>query len=357
MRYAVILAGGAGQRLWPLSRKLRPKQLLPLVGGKCLLELAVDRLEGAFGPEQVWIITSAQYADQVRRVLPRIPAGNVIGEPMGRDTANAIALGAEVLAARDPSATMAIFTADHVIRPAAQFRKAVETACRAAEDHPDALVTFGVRPAWPHTGLGYIHCGKQLGDALHEVLGFREKPQRPVARQYVESGRHFWNSGMFVWTLDAIRAALRTHLPDSVEKLRPIGAAAAEGRDVAPLLAETYPTLEKISIDFAVMEKADRVLMVELGCEWHDVGSWPALASVSEPDEDGNTVVAENALVLDGGNNVIVSEGDHLLAVMGMDDCVVVHSADATLVCKKSDAQRLKELVAELGERYGEKHL
>jgi len=357
MRYAVIMAGGAGQRLWPLSRIRRPKQLLPLMDGKSLLELAVDRLRGAFEADRILIVTNAEYAAQVRQVLPELPPGNVVGEPVGRDTANAVALGAELIAARDPSATMAVFTADHVIRPRDRFDQAVQTAFDAAEAHPDALVTFGIRPTWPHTGLGYVHCGEAIAEGVHEVLGFREKPERPVARQYVEGGKHFWNSGMFVWTLSAIRSALARHLPDSAGKLEAVGRSAAEGGDLTELLAEVYPTLEKISIDYAVMEKAEKVLMVELNCEWLDVGSWPALANVALPDDADNTVVAENVVLIDSGRNVIVSEDDHLLAILGMDDCVVVHSTDATLVCSKADTQRLKHLVAELDAKFGRKYL
>ena len=357
MRYAVIMAGGAGKRLWPLSRVSRPKQLLPLVGGKSLLALAVERLSGVFDSRNIWIITNAEYAQQIRKALPQVPPNNVVGEPEGRDTANAIALAVELIAAQDADATMAVFTADHVIRPQDCFGRAVEAACAAAEAHPDALVTFGVRPTWPHTGLGYIHCGKTLQDGVHEVVGFKEKPEHRKARRYIDSGQHFWNSGMFVWTLGAIRSALDEFLPDSMAKLAPVGRAARDGADIAGPLAEAYPLLKKISIDYAVMEKAPKVLMVELGCEWLDVGSWPALESVTERDDAGNAVVAENTLILDSFRNVIVSEDDHLLAVLGMDDCIVVHSADATLICNKSDSQRLKELVAQVSARYGKKLL
>jgi len=357
MRYAVIMAGGAGKRLWPWSRRGRPKQLLPLLAGKSLLALAVERLRGQFADENVWVITNAEYAAQVAEALPELPAGNIVGEPEGRDTANAIALAAELLMARDESATMAVFTADHVIRPVERFAEAVQLACDTAESNPDALVTFGIRPTWPHTGLGYIHCGRELADGVHEVLAFREKPEHRVARQYVDSGQHFWNSGMFVWTLGAIHSELEKRLPDSVQRLLPVRAAESEGRGFADHLAKVYPTLEKISIDFAVMEKAEKVLMVELKCEWLDVGSWPALAHVTELDEDGNAVVAKNAVVLDSTRSVIVSEDDHLLAVLGMDDCVVVHSTDATLVCSMSDSQRLKEFVGLIGEKYGDRYL
>ena len=357
MRYAVIMAGGAGQRLWPLSRTQRPKQLLPLLAGKNLLGMAVQRLEGLFESENILVITNAEYAAQVAEALPALPEENIVGEPIGRDTANAIALGAEILAARDDNATMTVFTADHVIRPQDQFAAAVRTACDAAEANDEALLTFGVRPTWPHPGLGYIHCGGVISDGLHEVQGFREKPDHATARQYVESGQYYWNSGMFVWQVKAIRSALSEFLPDSMGKLAPVARALRDGNDCAPLLADIYPQLESISIDYAVMEKARKVLMVELNCEWLDVGSWPALETVTKLDEAGNVVVAENATMLDSFRNVIVTEDDHLIAVLGIDDCIVVHSPDATLVCNKSDSQRLKELVALLEKKYGKKYL
>ena len=357
MRYAVIMAGGAGRRLWPLSRESRPKQLLPLLGGRNLLQLAAERLEGLFAPENVWVITNAQYASQVADALPHVRPENVVGEPEGRDTANAIALAAELIGAADPEGTMAVFTADHVIRPQDRFAQAVETALAAAEAHDDALLTFGVRPTWAHPGLGYIHFGEALEGGAREVVAFREKPEPDVARQYLDSGEHYWNSGMFVWTLRAIRRELERHLPASVERLRPIGEARRDGGDVAGLLAEAYPTLQKISIDYAVMEKAEKVLVVELNCEWLDVGSWPMLGDVVERDEAGNAIVADHAIVLNGQNNVIVCEDEHLVAVVGMTDCVVVRSADATLVCSKEGAQKLKELVAPLEARYGKKFL
>ena len=357
MRYAMIMAGGAGKRLWPLSRLQRPKQMIPLLDGKSLLEIAVERLDGLFEKENIYVITNAQYAEQAAAALPNIPRENIIGEPEGRDTANAIALGAELIAGRDEDAVMAVFTADQVIRPVKQFAEAVETACQAAENEPDALLTFGIRPTWPHTGLGYIHAAEPVAEGVMEVVGFKEKPGRQIARQYVESGEYFWNSGMFVWKLSAIRQAIAKFLPDSAEKLTPVSKFVADGADYTQLLAETYPTLEKISIDFAVMEKAPKVRVVELNCEWLDVGSWPAMEDVNELDECGNAVVAEQAVLLDSSRNVVVSEDDHLLAVLGMDDCIIVHSPDATLVCNKTDSQQLKKMVELIEQKYGRKFI
>ncbi len=353
MRYAVIMAGGSGKRLWPASRETKPKQLIRLLDGKSLLEVAVERLEGLFDPERVLVVTSAAYAEQVASFCRRLPRENVIGEPEGRDTANAIALAAEIVAVRDAEATMAVFTADHIIRPADHFRQCVERACQAAEGDPEALVTFGIRPTWPHTGLGYVHCGEAVGEGVRRVLGFKEKPDHRTARHYVESGEYYWNSGMFVWRVGTIRKALRRFLPESAEKLAPLAEALKAGRDISELLARIYPELPKISIDFAVMEKAPHVLMVELTCRWLDLGSWPSLAEVLVPDPDGNAIVAARSVLLDSNRNVIFSEDDHLVAVVGMDDCIVVHTPDATLVCNKSDSQRLKELVDQIHRQFG----
>ena len=350
MRYGVIMAGGSGERLWPLSRHRRPKQLLPLIMGKSLLELAVQRLQGLFDTDKILIVTNGDYADAVAQAVPQIPRENIIGEPIGRDTANAVCLGACIVAQRDPDATMAVFTADHIIRPQDAFAQAVQRACTAAENRPQSLATFGVRPTWPHTGLGYIHRGDRVVDSVYQVRAFREKPDHTTARRYVESGDYYWNSGMFVWKTATILAALQKHLPASVELLQ----RAVANKDLTGGLAVAYPRLEKISIDFAVMEKAEDVIVVELGCEWLDVGSWPALAGVSEIDEDGNAVVARRTALLDSERNVIVCDDDHLVAVLGMDDCIVVHSKDATLVCHSSESQRIKELVGLIREKYGE---
>ena len=354
MRYAMIMAGGAGKRLWPASRQNKPKQLIRFFDDKSLLELALERLEGLFPSEQTFIITNASYVESIRERVSQLPAENIIGEPEGRDTANAIALGAEIIAARDADATMAVFTADHIIRPVDEFQQCVEKACQAAEDDPKALVTFGIRPTHPHTGLGYIQCGE---GEVRKVFAFKEKPDHHTARYYVESGRYFWNSGMFIWKVQTIREALQKYLPESAEAFKKVGEALRKGEDITNLLKEIYPQLPKISIDYAVMEKADHVLMVELTCSWLDVGSWPALAEVVSTDADGNAVLTKRAIVIDGSSNILFSEDDHLIALMGLDECIVVHTPDATLVCNKSDAQRLKELVEKVGEKYGQEYL
>ncbi len=355
MRHAIIMAGGSGTRLWPLSRRMRPKQLMRLFDGKSLLQIAADRLRGLFEPQQTWIITSALYLDLVARELPHVPRANLIGEPIGRDTANAIGLAAAMIARRDKDATMAVFTADHIIRPQDKFADAIETGLKAAERFPDALVTFGVTPAEPHTGYGYVRRGEAAAPGTWRVREFKEKPDIETARQYVESGEYYWNSGMFAWRVDAIRSQLAKHLPESAARLDEL---AERWDDLAGTkqLGERFGALQKISIDFGVMERAPNVLVVEMPCQWLDLGSWTAVAATREPDDAGNTAVAEKALFVEGGNNVAVADTDHLIVTLGVSDVVVVHSQDATLVCHRSAVQEIKNLAklrqAEFGDQF-----
>ena len=346
MNYAVVMAGGSGKRLWPMSRSNFPKQLLPLAGEMSLLEMAVERLKGLFDPKCIYIITNGQYADQVVRKLKQLPPENVIPEPEGRDTCNAIATMAHILAGKDPDGSMAVFTADHIIRPEEHFREVVSHALAAVEANTEALLTFGIRPTWPHTGLGYIRRGVEISDAVYKVRSFHEKPDRKKARNFVGEGDYFWNSGMFVWKIGAIMQALHLLVPDTFEKLSPVSEASKNGDDYIPLIEQIYPGLEKVSIDYAVMEKADEVIMVELPCQWIDLGSWSALEDIIEADECGNILRINDSQVIDSSDNIVVSsENDHLVALMGIEDCIVIHTPDATLVCKRSAEQQIKDMV------------
>ncbi|HUW82972.1 MAG TPA: mannose-1-phosphate guanylyltransferase [Phycisphaerae bacterium] len=355
MRRAVIMAGGAGTRLWPLSRADRPKQLLPLIGGASLLRKSYERLAELLEPEQILIITGAAHLDQVHEQLPELPRENLIGEPCGRDTAAAIGMSAALLHKRDPETVMSVFTADHMIEPVERFVAAVQRGFEAAEQHGDALITFGIKPTWAHTGLGYIHRGRSLGGDLYEVVQFKEKPDAATAQEYLDSGQYYWNSGMFVWRTETILDQLRRHLPDSHEKLVRM-ADAWDKPDAASLAAQVYPALEKISIDFAVMEKAPRVMAVQMDCNWLDVGSWPSLADVLEPDPAGNVKAAAQTMLMDSRANIIVADGDHLVATIGVSDLIVVHSSDATLICRKQDAEQIKTLVEQLKQTHEGKY-
>ncbi len=253
---------------------------------------------------------------------------------------------------------MAVFTADHMIRPVECFVDSVSKALAWADTMPESLITFGLRPTWPHTGLGYVETGDLFEAGVYRACGFREKPDHAQARRYIESGRYFWNSGMFVWKVATILARLEQYLPETADKLAQIRAAMEAGEEFAGTVENLYPQLEKISIDYAVMEHAEDVIMVELLCEWIDLGDWPALEEMLTPDEAGNTVACDHCISLDSFGNVIVSDDpDHLLAVMGMDDCVIVHTKHATMVCKKSDSQRIRALVEAVGDKFGERYL
>jgi len=362
MQYGLIMAGGAGTRLWPLSRRNRPKQLLPLVKGRSLLQLSYERLRGLLSPEQIFVCTNAEYAESVFENLPELPRANLFGEPEGRDTANAVGLPAAVLHRNDPDAVIAVVTADHVIEPVSRFQDALRLAFSVAKDQPNALVTFGIVPTFGHTGLGYIHRGDSLHTAReggYKVLAFKEKPDKATADRYVESGRYYWNSGMFVWRADTVLRELSLHLPDAHRGLMQI-ADAWNTPQQQQVLREIYPKLPRISIDYAVMEPASygkgkaQVMTVEMPVEWLDVGSWPALADTLAIDEHDNAMDCQTCILIDADNNIIISHNpEHLIATVGLSDMIVVHTADVTMVCPKRDAQRVKELVTRARELFG----
>ena len=347
MRYVVIMAGGAGTRLWPLSRNGMPKQLLTLIDGKSLLRLAYERVAGAVPDENILVCAGAAYLDTVAMELPELPAGNLLGEPVGRDSLNAVAWPAAVLAARDADAVVAMLTADGIIRPVPAFQTALDEAFRAAETDPLALVTFGVVPTAPHTGFGYLKRGAQV-DGLPEtfvVEEFKEKPDHDTAVTYVDSGSYWWNSGMFVWRAQT--------LLDQLEVLAPVTYAGVKQLAAHPeTLGEIYPTLPKNSVDFAVMEPVSNglatahVVAVRLSIEWYDVGGYAALAE-HMAQQDGNAVEGR-VVALESIGNVIVNRGgdNALIAVVGLTDTVVVSAGGVTLVCPKARAEDVKKLVA-----------
>ncbi|HIJ69730.1 MAG TPA: mannose-1-phosphate guanylyltransferase [Planctomycetes bacterium] len=362
MDYVVIMAGGTGKRLWPLSRQSRPKQVLKLLDGQTLLRRCYERLTPMFDARNIIVLTNAGYAGLVRENLPELPYDNVIAEPAIRDTAGAIGLASTILARYDADATMAVVTADQLIEPARVFQAALKDALTFVKNEPDALITFGIKPTFASTQLGYIELGpvKNCPECEREIFtvnSFREKPDGTTAKEYVASGRYCWNSGVFVWKAKTILAGLKEFLPASVEPLKRIQAD-WDGPKQAETLREWFLKMPKISIDFAVMEKAKNVCAIKLDCRWLDMGSFAALADIISSDLNNNIVVAGHSELLDSKNNIVVTEDEgHLIAAIGLENMVVAHSPDATLVCHIDQTHRLKELLELINSRSGDKFL
>ncbi|MFT3861762.1 mannose-1-phosphate guanylyltransferase [Micropruina sp.] len=359
MRFAVIMAGGSGTRLWPLSRKGTPKQLLRLIEGRSLLRIAFERLGDLVPPERVLVCTGAPYADQVRAELPEVPEANILGEPEGRDSLNAVAWPAAVIAERDPDAVIAQVTADQLIEPVEVFTATLAQAFEVAEADPAALVTLGVVPTSAHTGYGYLHRGAGVPGhpGTHQVIEFREKPDLATATQYLASGDYWWNAGMFVW-----RAA--TFL-DQLAALHPATHAAVLELAAHPQrLAEIFPTLHKTSVDYGVMEPVSagagtaHVLAVALPVRWHDVGGYASLAEVLSHDAAGNALIGAS-VHLDAERNVIINTaGDgHLIGLLGCSGLVVVTTPTTTMVAPVEQAERVRELVALVRDEAGESYV
>jgi mannose-1-phosphate guanylyltransferase len=347
MLHALIMAGGGGTRFWPRSRAQRPKQFLSFSGDKTLLQEAAERIEAYVGPESTWVITSALHQGQAAKQLPQLPSGRVLGEPCGRDTAACIGLGAALIARQDPKAVMMVMPADHLIEPAREFLRAARVAEQMAEEHPSALITFGIPPTFPATGYGYIHRANEVavlqGIPVYRVAAFREKPNSELAEQFVASGDYFWNSGIFVWKVSAILAALRERQPTLFAAVQRI-AEAWQSPGFDKVFAAEYGALEKISIDYAVMEHATDVLVVQAPYRWDDVGSWLALERLHPQDHEENTVLAKHCGIHTHGC-VIVGSPEKVIATIGVSNLLIIQDGDATLIADRREESTVKQLV------------
>jgi len=362
MDYAVIMAGGTGKRLWPLSREKRPKQVLRLLDGQTLLRRCYERLQPIFDMRNILVLTNAGYADLVRENLPELPFNNVIAEPAVRDTAGAIGLVSTILTKYDSAATVAVVTADQIIRPPGVLQQALKDALTFVNSNPNDMITFGIKPTFASTLLGYIKCADpreypNCENKIYSVEAFKEKPDERAAKEYLDTGEYFWNSGMFVWKAKTILANLAKFLPEATEPLARIRAS-WNSPNQQQTLQEWFVKLPKISIDYAVMEKADRVYAIKLDCRWLDMGSFAALADIISSDKDNNIVIAGTSELLDCKDSIIITEDkSHLIAAIGLENIVVAHSPDATLVCHIDQTQRLKELLELIRQHAGEKFL
>ena len=349
MLYAVIMAGGSGTRFWPVSRRNTPKHMLTIVSEKPLITECVDRFRGSIPPERILVVTTADQVDAMRDILHEIPTDNMIAEPMGRDTAACIGYAAAIIRHRDPEAVMAVLPSDHVISPA---KRLIESLAAAEETvlERDGLVTFGIRPSWPHTGMGYIHRGEPLetinGFKVFRLRRFREKPNLELAQQFIDTGEYYWNSGIFVWKVATILGQIEKHMPEHHELLSNI-AAALGTQDEQKVVEENDPKFQRISIDFGVMEMSREVFVVEADYEWDDVGSWVSIPKHHPMDLHGNTVLADFEGV-NASDCIIVGERGHLVTAVGVQKLVIVHTPDATLVCDRDAAGDVKKLVEHL---------
>jgi mannose-1-phosphate guanylyltransferase len=358
-RFVIIMAGGRGERFWPVSREKTPKQLAVLLGSRSFLQQAVDRVLPLVPIKNILVITNAVQAPEVRRQLPKLPAENVVAEPVGRDTCAAVTLGAAIVGQRSTSAVMAVLPADHVIPEEKKFQQVLGDSLDLAS-RGQVIVTIGIKPSEPATGYGYIRVGNALpapqGVKSYKTTFFKaeqfvEKPNYEKAQEYVASGQYRWNGGMFVWSFVTVTQGLEKHQPEMAAACQRWFKAAGTLK-LNKVLAREYPDIKKISIDYALMEHAQNVVVADGAFDWDDLGSWTALARHLKADAEGNCAVGD-FIHVDAARNIIFdarTKNRTPIAVVGQRDTILVQTDDAVLLAHKSQAQKVKELVKRLAE-------
>ena len=355
------MAGGAGTRFWPESRRLRPKQLLGMLGDRTMIQATAERLGDLAPSQRIYVATTALLAEQIAGQLPQLPGGAILVEPCKRDTGPCIGLAAIRILRHDPQAVMAVMPSDHVIGPEEGFRDAIRLAARLVEEDPQRMITFGIRPTYPAESFGYVERGqtlqsKAIGETDHapgvyEVQQFHEKPKADVAKSYLDKGGFYWNSGIFVWKARTILDAIYEHQPAMRQHLERI-ADAFEGPDYEEVLQREFALIEPISIDLGVMEHVSDVVVIEAPFDWDDVGSWRALERLHAPDAAGNVVDAARYLGIDTSGSIIrATDERHVVVTVGVKDLIVIVTPDATLVADKNDEESIRQVTKALAER------
>ncbi|MCP4727935.1 MAG: NTP transferase domain-containing protein [bacterium] len=357
MLSGIIMAGGIGKRFWPVSRISRPKQFLNLYGEKNMLQMTFDRLQPIIKKEDIFVITNKNHVELTSKNLPDIPAGNVVGEPLGRDTAPCIGLSAILALNKDPDAVQVVLPADHLITNVDEFQRIIQLGAELASDC-NCLITIGIEPTRPETGYGYIQYDDRITDSklpekfrgkdFGKVKAFAEKPNLATAKRFIESGDFLWNSGIFIWKASAILNEIGEHLPDLYDSLFRLEDHVGKPSFEKELL-KSYREIKSISIDYGVMEAASHVYVIKGDLGWSDVGSWEEYYKLNDKDRNGNVVVGECEM-LDATNNLIISD-DILVAAIGLDDFVIVNSGNAILICPKDRTQDIKGMVDKLNKQ------
>lgn len=351
MLHAVIMAGGSGTRFWPRSTEAHPKQFLNIFGDRTMLQSTVDRIEKLISADRVWVITNQRYVDLVQEQLPDVPASNIVGEPIARNTAPCVALAAALIQEQDPDGTMVVLPADHLVTEPDEFISILKTAAAKADDG-ETLVTIGIKPDRPETGYGYIEFNKDAsethnGREVKKVNQFREKPDVETAKKFIESGNFLWNSGMFIWKTSTIINEFEQHLPDihkQIKSLQPV--IGSEKQKEA--ISDFYHGCTSISIDYGIMEQAQKVFVVPGNFGWNDVGSWKAVYDLRPKDDHGNVIQSDTAALADSSNNLIQSQSGKMIALVGVENLAIVETDKAILVCDLDNSQGVKKVVNQL---------
>ena len=355
-RFCVIMCGGIGSRFWPYSRTDMPKQFIDFLGtGRSLLQMSYDRVLGIVPKENVVILTNAQYADKVKEQLPDLADSQILLEPARRNTAPCIAWAAYHIAAIDPEASIIVTPSDHLITREREFESSVLEGFDFVESH-DALLTLGIKPVRPETGYGYIQIGEEVEGNIHKVKTFTEKPNLELAQTFLRTGEFFWNSGIFLWTAKSIIKALATSSPD-LNAIFEAGQETFNTPDEITFIRQAYPGCMSISIDYAVMEKADNVYVETVNFGWNDLGTWSALYDMSPKNRDGNVTQRCQVLAYNSHGNIFAVKGDKLIVADGLTDYIVADAGDVLLICPKSQEQRIKQMVNDVKMTFGDKFL